>query len=878
MQLFRVLVVASVGLLITSITACEGGSNRGETAPGTVVPPSDLTYSTDPATYILQVSISPNLPSSGGGAVVSYAISPALPPGLDFNTSTGVISGTPAAVTSAADYLVTAINSAGSTSASLRVEVTRSCRSCTGCCLAGVCQAGTARTACGTGGSFCRRCSRNEQCTSSGCALTCDATTCPSGCCSEGICQSGGEATACGTQGGVCQQCSDPTPTCSSGMCVAASGGGVLPPTDLMYSTNPAMYTVGVSVPPNLPSSSGGAVTSYAISPALPIGLNFDISTGAITGTPVAVTNAADYLVTASNSAGSTSVEVSLAVTSSCGSCTGCCLAGACQAGTAQTACGTGGNSCQACSDDEQCTSGGCTLTCDATTCPTGCCSQGVCQSGGETTACGTQGGVCQQCSDPTPMCASGMCVAESNGVVPVTLVQNIQSSSNVTSIFGDTGQDFYFTLPNPVHAGNALVLFLNWQYPNTISSITDSQSNPWTTTPAIGTNDGSAQSAGVFVVTNAAAGITKLHVSMSAQTRPFLYSLSEFSGIATSQGTYQGSVATPTYRSAGQAMQSGSFTPNNNDANGGNLILNWLADDNDGSANASTAVTAASGFTLLDAETCQGDQTMEHASQYMVQSSVAAINPGVNLTQDATGGQFFSVSLALKAGNQGAVGSGMRIIRIHHFSSPNGVASAACQFPCSGNLLLFNADANEGQWAVSTIADTSSNGWTSRTHDSGSTQWWDAQNATCTSTMKVTITPVSGTVQASWQLIDVAGAPASPYDTTMGNPSVGEQYTGGATLNDFPDATPSTADGIMFADGGFGTGPVSGLASGSPPDAIFDFVFYTGQSDGSNMDNSDILAHYFVTRTTQATWNWTVANGNQTSNVWGSAFHYTGH
>ena len=55
--------------------------------------------------------------------MVSYAVSPALPAGLTLDTATGVISGTPTAVTSTATYTVTATNTGGFTTASLSIAV-----------------------------------------------------------------------------------------------------------------------------------------------------------------------------------------------------------------------------------------------------------------------------------------------------------------------------------------------------------------------------------------------------------------------------------------------------------------------------------------------------------------------------------------------------------------------------------------------------------------------------------------------------------------------------------------------------------------------------------------------------------------------------------
>jgi hypothetical protein len=61
------------------------------------------------------------MPTSSGGAVVSYSVSPALPAGLTLNTSTGIISGTPTTLTEASNYTITATNTGGSTTASLSI-------------------------------------------------------------------------------------------------------------------------------------------------------------------------------------------------------------------------------------------------------------------------------------------------------------------------------------------------------------------------------------------------------------------------------------------------------------------------------------------------------------------------------------------------------------------------------------------------------------------------------------------------------------------------------------------------------------------------------------------------------------------------------------
>ncbi|MGO9828931.1 MAG: fibronectin type III domain-containing protein [Myxococcaceae bacterium] len=91
------------------------------------------------------------------------------------------------------------------------------------------------------------------------------------------------------------------------------------PPSNLAYSTNPAVYTVGTLIPLNSPSSSGGAVASYSVSPALPPGLELNTVTGVISGTPTTPAATANYTVTATNVMGSTTVALSITVASASG-------------------------------------------------------------------------------------------------------------------------------------------------------------------------------------------------------------------------------------------------------------------------------------------------------------------------------------------------------------------------------------------------------------------------------------------------------------------------------------------------------------------------------------------------------------------------------
>lgn len=103
-----------VSLLVVLLAACGGGSS-GPPAP------SGLSYSTPPA-YTINVAITALTPTVTG-TVTGYTVSPSLPAGLNLNTTTGVISGTPTAITPSATYTVMASNTSGDAAAKLTIVV-----------------------------------------------------------------------------------------------------------------------------------------------------------------------------------------------------------------------------------------------------------------------------------------------------------------------------------------------------------------------------------------------------------------------------------------------------------------------------------------------------------------------------------------------------------------------------------------------------------------------------------------------------------------------------------------------------------------------------------------------------------------------------------
>jgi hypothetical protein len=101
-------------------------------------------------------------------------------------------------------------------------------------------------------------------------------------------------------------------------LALVSCGGGTSvppdPPNTLVYSTNPAVYTLNLEITPNTPTNKGGASESYSVTPDLPPGLSLNTSTGVIGGTPLVVSASTTYVVTARNVSGSTNALLPMSV------------------------------------------------------------------------------------------------------------------------------------------------------------------------------------------------------------------------------------------------------------------------------------------------------------------------------------------------------------------------------------------------------------------------------------------------------------------------------------------------------------------------------------------------------------------------------------
>jgi hypothetical protein len=303
-------------LAATATHTITASNSAGSTKAGLVVtvradvqPPTGLHYSTNPAFYATTVAIPANRPTVSGGAVTSFAVSPALPAGLGLDTATGVLTGTPTAVALPATYTITATNSAGSTTAGLVITVNAALQPPSGLAYANNPATYVLNTSI-----------LPNTPSSSGGPVASYAVSPPL---PTGLSLNTNDGAITGIPAAI-----SPTATytitaqnaagsTTTGLLITVNGPPLQPPSGLTYSTASPTYTVGVGIPANVPRSGGGAVASYAVTPALPAGLSLNTNTGVVTGIPTVLTSQATYTVTAANTAGSTTAGLVIQVIAS---------------------------------------------------------------------------------------------------------------------------------------------------------------------------------------------------------------------------------------------------------------------------------------------------------------------------------------------------------------------------------------------------------------------------------------------------------------------------------------------------------------------------------------------------------------------------------
>ncbi|SAK76430.1 exported oxidase [Caballeronia catudaia] len=267
--------------------------------------PSGLAYAIPSAIYTVGTPIVRNAPSSSGGAITHYSISPALPAGLSLDGTSGVIDGAPSAVSTAATYTISAFNDKGEATARVQIEVKAAATAPESLIYQNV------DAVYFTGQPI----ARNVPLTTGGAvSLFTISPALPAGLALD---------PATGALGGTPTTV---TPPAEYTITAANTAGSVKAtvrlevraatsaPSTLRYATVEPVYVAGQVIGANLPVVTGGEIKTFSVSPALPDGLSLNGQTGAITGTPKSSTAQADYVITGSNAAGAIQTHVKITV------------------------------------------------------------------------------------------------------------------------------------------------------------------------------------------------------------------------------------------------------------------------------------------------------------------------------------------------------------------------------------------------------------------------------------------------------------------------------------------------------------------------------------------------------------------------------------
>lgn len=265
-----------------------------------VLPPSSLSYNT-PNVYTVGSTITALNPTSTGGPITQYTIGPSLPAGLTINPTTGVISGTPSAVSSQTTYTVTGTNASGTVTATVVITVNGQPPLSLSYNTPNVYTTGTTISALNP--------------TSSGGTIT-QYTIGPS--LPTGLTINPTTGVISGTPSAVSSQTSytvtgtNASGTVTTTVVITVNG---LPPASLAYNT-PNTYTAGTTITALNPTSTGGTITQYTIGPSLPSGLSINQNTGVISGTPTVASAQTTYTVTGTNAYGSVTATLVITVNS----------------------------------------------------------------------------------------------------------------------------------------------------------------------------------------------------------------------------------------------------------------------------------------------------------------------------------------------------------------------------------------------------------------------------------------------------------------------------------------------------------------------------------------------------------------------------------
>jgi hypothetical protein len=438
-------------------------------------------------------------------------------------------------------------------------------------------------------------------------------------------------------------------------------------------------------------------------------------------------------------------------------------------------------------------------------------------------------------------------------------LIQRAVSSYITNALYTVNANTFKIRLPNAVGVGNCLILCLNSANNASVSSIADDNTNSWPGTATITLSNHNCFTS-LFVLPNAHAGVTTITINLSTTVQLFRCEIYEFNNIATTTPVNGTSSATSLLSSAGASA--GTFTPGNNNANGGNLLFHYSANAWGGSGGLGVAsLTPGSGWTLVQSDVNGSFETA--FAQYMVQATSASITPTVTVPSDSGNNEHNSVAvaLALAAGSAGTgTPTGIHVDGVNaFFGFQTASTSKTFLFPTTGNLRVLVYSHSQ---RPDSITDSESQTWTRVASVANSCDAWYCQNRSAVNNLLVTLNRSAGfnANPTGWTFFDISGADPSAYDTWGANASGAIT----ATPTNFPSITPGVTTGVTVQVSGANT---PGTSISSPSGVISDQINFTGQTNLiMGMTETGSIGHYYFSSTAAQNWS-PVYSGAGTAN-----------
>ena len=439
-------------------------------------------------------------------------------------------------------------------------------------------------------------------------------------------------------------------------------------------------------------------------------------------------------------------------------------------------------------------------------------------------------------------------------------VVQHVSGSNSRANSFSSP-YCYYLWLPGYTTAGNAVVVGFTFNGANA-ATVTDDMNDAFTMV-ANYYDSPDSQSIAIAAAFNVAAGAREISVCFAGNPGGYVQPMAtEFDNVTGVD------VASAGARGSGTSLTAGSVTPSAS----GELAyqIGYATETNQNQSSFTAGSQASTAWGLLSADLMDG-----LAAQYGVYNSTSAIDPTMTM---GTSGTWISAAVLLKTANAGGVPSGMRIVHLDHENIPTHTSSGGTgnpfpnpltlELPCSGNLEVALVGGGYPPDLITGMTDSNGNSWEqagSLTNGDTDLQTFYAASASCSNALTVTVQWDSTDGDQSILFYDVAGAAASPLDTT--GSATGSQSTAG-NLTAF-SITPSTSSTeIIFALMPVDFNTVTGLVNG-----LNDADMFSGEalSGPEPVDENNGWGHFVVSSTNAVPVTWTFMSNSQAAGSWSS-------